>query len=196
MKSAARLVLNTLGLLFASPFILLALFGLHVLRSERFYFDAAYALAIIPGFAGFAVRRAFYWSVLPTSHWDLGIDFGSVITHPTTIVGRNIYIGTYSLIGRCHIGDNVQIGSRVSILSGRGQHKFHDTDNARFGEMRFQEILLGENSWVGEASVVMADLGKGCGVGAGSVVVHAVPDGTIVAGNPAQPIGVRGRPAD
>jgi acetyltransferase-like isoleucine patch superfamily enzyme len=116
-----------------------------------------------------------------------------VNSYPTTTVGKNVYIGCHSLIGRCHIGDNVQIGSRVSILSGRRQHSFHESDNTNFEEKSFSEILIGENSWVGEAAVVMADLGNGCGVGAGSVVVHPVAEGTIVAGNPARQIGVRGK---
>jgi len=39
--------------------------------------------------------------------------------------------------------------------------------------------------------VVMADVGRECVVGAGSVVVRPIPDGALVGGNPAQVLGYR-----
>lgn len=192
MKTAVRSVLNAAGLLVAIPFILWGQLGLQLFGTERLYVESAYALSILPGYPGFVVRRAYYWAMIRECHWDLGIDFGSVITHVTARLGRNIYIGSYSLIGRCRMEDNVRVGSRVSILSGRRQHSFHDAGADRFEEStQFQEVFVGKNTWIGEASVIMADLGVGSGVGAGSVVVQRVPEGTIVAGNPARSIGVR-----
>jgi acetyltransferase-like isoleucine patch superfamily enzyme len=192
VRATVRMVLNAAGLVAAAPFILWAQIGLRLFSTERQYVESAQALAVAPGYVGFVLRRAFYRCVLRECYWDLGIDFGSIVTHATARLGRNIYIGSYSLIGRCHMGSNVRIGSRVSILSGRHQHSFRDAGFGNFEEStQFREIEIGSDTWIGEASVVMADLGVGCGVGAGSVVVKPVPDGTIVVGNPARAVGTR-----
>jgi virginiamycin A acetyltransferase len=192
VKSSLRTVLNAFGLVIASPYIAWGKLGL-LLGTERLYVEAAYALSICPGYLGAVIRRAYYWALLPESAWDLGVEFGSVITHADARMSRDVYIGSYCLIGRCRIGSGVLIASRVSVLSGRRQHRFHD-ERAGFGE-RFQEIAIGEGAWIGEGSVVMADVGRGAIVGAGSVVVKPVPDGATVAGNPARPLG-SSSPAD
>lgn len=54
--------------------------------------------------------------------------------------------------------------------------------------MRVRETRIGYNSVVGSNSVILpgVKVGRHCGVLAGSVVTKDVPDGTVVAGNPAQ----------
>jgi virginiamycin A acetyltransferase len=186
MKTALRTVLNGIGLVIAIPFIIWGKLGV-LFGSERLYVESAYALSIAPGYMGAVIRRAFYWALLPESPWDLGVEFGSVITHADARMSKNVYIGSYCLIGRCRIGSGVLIASRVSVLSGRRQHRLHD-EGASYEE-RFQEITIDQGAWIGEGSVVMANVGKGAIVGAGSVVVKPVPDGATVAGNPAKPLG-------
>jgi serine acetyltransferase len=53
----------------------------------------------------------------------------------------------------------------------------------------FQKIGMGEKNWIGNSAVVMTHIGKGCTVGAGSVVVQSVTDGQSVVGNPAWVVG-------
>lgn len=52
-------------------------------------------------------------------------------------------------------------------------------------------IKVGDYSYIGEACLVMpgVEIGSNCVVGAGSVVTKSVPDGMMVAGNPAKIIG-------
>ncbi|MCP5007919.1 MAG: acyltransferase, partial [Planctomycetes bacterium] len=50
----------------------------------------------------------------------------------------------------------------------------------------FEKISIGEDTWIGNGSVVMANIGKKCIVGAGSVVTKDVEEYSIVAGNPAK----------
>jgi acetyltransferase-like isoleucine patch superfamily enzyme len=52
-----------------------------------------------------------------------------------------------------------------------------------------QRVHVGAETWVGEAAVLMADVGSRCIVAAGSVVSAPVPDNRIVGGNPARLIG-------
>ncbi|MFC6649571.1 glycosyltransferase [Paenibacillus rhizoplanae] len=49
-------------------------------------------------------------------------------------------------------------------------------------------LIIGEGSWIGAHSSILGPvkIGKGCVVGAGSVVLRDVPDYCVVAGNPAE----------
>ena len=50
-------------------------------------------------------------------------------------------------------------------------------------------MTVGSQTWIGEAAVVMADVGSQCIVAAGSVVASRVADRSIVAGNPCRYVG-------
>jgi acetyltransferase-like isoleucine patch superfamily enzyme len=79
------------------------------------------------------------------------------------------------------------IGSRASIPSGGQQHRFLASGSWSPTEASaMRPVTIGDNTWVGEGAVVMADIGTQCMVAAGSVVAAAVPDGIMVAGNPAR----------
>src|SRR5262249_40448455 len=113
------------------------------------------------------------------------ISFGALIVHRTAAIGRNAYIGPYSIIGAASIGDDVKIASRASILSGRRQHEVGGVGRAGAAP-RPAGGGMGEGSWIGEGAIVMANVGCNSIVGAGSVVVRDVPDGVTVVGNPAR----------
>jgi acetyltransferase-like isoleucine patch superfamily enzyme len=53
-------------------------------------------------------------------------------------------------------------------------------------------VVIGENVWIGDNSIIIgpATIGRGAIVGANSVVRGAVPSNTIVAGAPAKPIKI------
>ena len=55
----------------------------------------------------------------------------------------------------------------------------------------YTKVNIGQNSWVGNGALIMADVGENCVVAAGSVVINAVPDNAIVGGNPAKVIKLR-----
>jgi acetyltransferase-like isoleucine patch superfamily enzyme len=77
-------------------------------------------------------------------------------------------------------------------MSGKGQHNFDDLDTPIKDQGGvFQKIVIGKNCWLGNGSMIMANIGDGCIVGAGSVVINDVPANSIVAGNPAKVIKSR-----
>lgn len=88
------------------------------------------------------------------------------------------------------IGDYVRIAKGTSFYTHGGlvslRKYYNDDDIDQFGK-----ISIGDYSYVGENCMIMqgVKIGKNCLVGGGSVVTKSVPDGCMVAGNPAKFIG-------
>ena len=81
---------------------------------------------------------------------------------------------------------DVTVGSNVDLLSGRRQHGFaksHVPVQQQAG--RYERIRIGANSWIGNSSVIMADIGEQSVIGAGSVVVKPIERDSVAVGNPA-----------
>ena len=68
----------------------------------------------------------------------------------------------------------------------------HDLRRADF-DSRFGPVWIGDRVFIGSMVLVLPGvrIGNGAAVGGGSVVAADVPDGVIVAGNPAVPVGER-----
>ncbi len=153
--------------------------------------------ALLPGLPGKYVRKCYYYLTLGACTLDWEIGFLSYFTDRRAEVGRRVYIGVGSYVASATIGDGCLIGSRVSIVGGKRQHKFGpDGRLTPFDPVEAQQVRIGEETWIGEGAVLMADVGSRCIVAAGSIVSNAVPDGRIVGGNPARPIGKTGPWAD
>ncbi|MGH8276853.1 MAG: hypothetical protein ACRETH_09175, partial [Steroidobacteraceae bacterium] len=123
---AARRVLKAAGfalsLVAASPLIVVAWLEKRLTRSEALFLLASETLAIVPGFPGWLLRGAYYCGTLDRCSWEVRLGFGSLFTHRNAAVGSRVSTGAYCVIGHADIGDDVMIGSRVSIPSGRRQH--------------------------------------------------------------------------
>jgi acetyltransferase-like isoleucine patch superfamily enzyme len=155
-------------------------------RNETFNFWA-HVFACAPGLPGMYLRRAFYQWTLEDCAPDCFIGFGTVFTQREVRVEQGAYVGPYSLVGAATLRRGCLIGSRTSIVSGRNMHELQPDGTwgpTRPGTLR--PVDVGEYSWIGEASTLIADIGRGALVGAGSVVAAPVPPGVMVAGNPAR----------
>ena len=77
-------------------------------------------------------------------------------------------------------------------MSGKNQHNIDDP-SVPIKEQggTFTKVTIGENCWVGNGALIMADIGDNAVVAAGAVVIHAIPENAIVAGNPAKVIRQR-----
>jgi virginiamycin A acetyltransferase len=152
----------------------------------RWFAACAELLSLVPGTAGSMTRKAFYAASTRGCAERAYLSFGVLLVWRSVSIGDDVYIGPYSVIGSATIARGVKIASRVSIMSGRHQHGRHaPSSDAR---PQLQPVSIGVDSWIGEGAIVMADVGERCIVGAGSVVVHPVADGEVVAGNPARPL--------
>lgn len=107
---------------------------------------------------------------------DVLVDDGSMI-----MAQKRISIGSHSMISAgCFITDfnhDVRDTKRTIVLQGYIR----------------KQVMIGKDVWIGAHSVVLpgVHIGDGAVVGAGSVVTKDVSPYTIVAGNPAKPIGHR-----
>jgi acetyltransferase-like isoleucine patch superfamily enzyme len=161
-------------------------------RGDAVFQSYSQIMSLVPGVQGEYVRRAFYALSLPRCGRDFTVGFGTVFSKQQVEVGDRVYIGMHCTIGNVVLEDHVTIGSNVDILSGTAQHNFDDPDvpiQDQGGS--FVTIRIGANSWLGNGTIVMADIGPGCIVGAGSVVVKPLSDRVIAAGNPARVIRER-----
>lgn len=143
-------------------------------------------LSLVPGHSGVFLRRGFYLMTLERCARDVCISFGTLVCHRQVRIGSQVYIGGRCTIGTCDIGDFALIGSNVDILSGNRQHSSSDPSLPRSVQKgTFQTIRIGRNTWLGNSTVIMADVGDDSIIGAGSVVVKPIPSHSVAVGNPA-----------
>ena len=162
------------------------------LESDSLFSSFSQLLSLLPGKTGTYLRAGFYHFTLTLCSKDVVICFMVLLSQRDTEIESGVYIGPGCNIGRCKIGKNTLLGSSVHIMSGTGQHRFEDL-NIPIKDQggSFEKITIGEDCWVGNGALILANIGNKCVVGAGSVVVNTVPDCSIVAGNPAKVIRTR-----
>ncbi len=184
--------LQSLFLAPAGLFYALMLLCAFIAGKKRAFMSMSQFLALWPGLAGIWLRAAFYRLALTHSSQHTVIEFLTTFSSREARLAPHVSIGSGCNIGRVEIGEDCIIGSQATLLSGRRQHSFADPHTPiRLQEGIFEKITLGRDCWIGNGSVVMADIGEGSVVAAGSVVVRPVPPFSIVAGNPAKVIGSR-----
>ncbi len=172
---------------FTWPFSLVSILDYKVRGSEQSFQFCAMFLSLLPGRIGIYIRSSFYMQTLYRSSYDLHVGFCSWFAHPTAEVGKNIGLGSFSIIGTATIENNVLIGSRVSILSGKFQHgNWKDGINVEDKDVRYDRVKIGKNSWLGEGCIIMSDIGSNCIVSAGSVVTKPMKSNATAIGNPAR----------
>jgi len=113
-------------------------------------------------------------------------------------IGRNSHIGEHCYLwagesaGRIIIGDHVSLAPEVFITASDYQFKA----GVPFQQQpkREQDVVLGNDIWLGTKVIVTAGvtIGDGCIIGAGAVVTRDIPAGSIAVGVPAKVVAKRG----
>src|SRR5262245_45843107 len=168
------------------PLWLLTLASKALLRSDGVFLFCTELLSMAPGKSGIFLRRGYYAMTLDRFAWDCQIGFGTTFSHLRVEIEPQVVIGRNCTIGRARIRHGAAIGSNVDILSGRRQHVATEPGvPVQFQAGQFTQLEIGANAWLGNSSVIMDDVGEEAVIGAGSVVVHAIPPFATAAGNPA-----------
>jgi acetyltransferase-like isoleucine patch superfamily enzyme len=174
----------------AIPVLLLIL----LLRSRCLAFTTgSRALALVPGFMGVWWRRQWYERTLERCGVNLYVDWMAAFKTARARVGDRVFVGTFCWLGEVQIGDDVMLGGHITVLSGARHHNFDRVDvpmNAQRGSL--SHIRIGNDVWVGDGSIIMADVATGSVVGAGSVVTRVFEPFSVLAGVPATLIRRRG----
>lgn len=195
MKKALKILANGLSLALVSPAFVCYRIGCLALGSGKVFPGWSQAISLLPGLSGAYFRRAFYKLVLPRCGTDSFLNFGTTFSHPTAEVGHKVYVGAYCCLGDVTLEDDVLLGSHVSIMNGSGQHGIERLDvPIREQAGVWPHITIGADTWIGDRAVVMANVGKHCVIGAGSVVTKPIPDYAIAIGSPARVVRFRNHP--
>lgn len=166
-----------------------------LLGSERAFQGASQFCALFPGKSGELFRAAFYRLSLPASSQDTATGFLTTFSHPEATLGRNVSTGVCCNIGYAHIGNDCILASMVCVASGKRQHSFDDAATPiRLQKGEKSPVHIGQDCWIGAGAVILADVGEGSVVAAGSVVADAVPPYSVAAGVPAKVVKQRARP--
>lgn len=134
------------------------------------------------------------------------------VNHPVVIralksvavlsIGSNVRMSgvTICAASKVVIGDRCVIGANATIVDT----DFHAMDPVLrslpedFENAVSDPVMIGNDVFVGGNSIILkgVEIGDGAVIGSHSVVTKNVPAGTIVAGNPAKPVGVVDRLQD
>jgi acetyltransferase-like isoleucine patch superfamily enzyme len=121
--------------------------------------------------------------------------------HPEIAIGDDVCFSDgvhISSIASIAIGSHSLFGSRIYVSDhNHGIYRGEPQSSPEEAPARRLlggggPVVIGENVWVGDNSVIIgpATIGRGAIIGANSVVRGVVPSNTIVAGAPAKPIKI------
>lgn len=199
MKRALKSIAASAGLVCVSPLLVVDVLvrRLSPRRAEQVFQGSTQLLALLPGLPGNFMRAAFLRRTLSGFGTNASVGFCSTFATREVSIGEQVYVGAFCHLGHAVIGRDTMLGNNVTLLSGKHAHGSDRTDvPMQFQETGHQTLQIGEDVWIGNGAIVMADVGAHSIVGAGSVVVKPVAAYSVVAGNPARLIRQRERPSD
>jgi acetyltransferase-like isoleucine patch superfamily enzyme len=158
-----------------------------ILGPNRALEASSQALAIVPGLTGEYLRRAFLGRVLARCHWTSAVEFGTIFSQADARIDENVYVGPRCHLGLVHLERDVLLAAGVHIPSGADTHGTAELDRPIREQPGLRTVVrVGQGTWIGSAAIILADVGKHCVIGAGTVVTKPLPDYVVAVGVPAR----------
>lgn len=106
-------------------------------------------------------------------------------------IGERCYLWAGRSSGEIHIGNHVSLAPEVFVTAA--DYQFIKGRPFRDQPMREQNVVIGDDVWLGARVIVTAGvtIGSGCIVGAGAVVTKDLPPDAIAVGIPARVVAQR-----
>lgn len=116
-------------------------------------------------------------------------------------IKNNVWVGHYCLldgIGGIEIEEGVNIASHTCIYTHSSENairllgeKFIEVPACDRPGYIIESVRIGAYTFIGTSSVILSgtSIGKGCIIGAGSIVKGVFPDHSVIVGNPAKIVG-------
>jgi bifunctional UDP-N-acetylglucosamine pyrophosphorylase/glucosamine-1-phosphate N-acetyltransferase len=106
---------------------------------------------------------------------ERGVHMGNFGEVKNSTLGPGVKMGHFSYVGDAQIGANVNVSAGVITCNFDGVNK--------------NKTVVGDNAFIGSDTMLVApvNVGENARTGAGSVVTHDVPAGSLVYGVPAKP---------
>ncbi len=140
-----------------------------------------------------AIRRFCGRLMLEQCGTNVNIEKNAIFS-PKTTLGNNSGIGINAKIyGECHIGNDVMMGTDVTIITRNHRHDRTDIPMRLQGFEEEKPVYIGNDVWLGDRAMIMpgVHIGSGSIIAAGSIVTKDIPDYSIVGGVPARIISKR-----
>ena len=192
MREALKVVARAAALVAVLPALASYVIRAGLMGRDRALQGSTQMLALIPGLRGEYLRRAFLARTLAGCHATAAISFGTIFSRTEARIDERVYIGPGCNLGFVHIERDALLGSGVHVTSGSQTHGTGDVDTPIRDQPGHPTLVtIGTGAWIGNAAVIMADVGRHSIVGAGAVVTRPVPDSVVAAGVPARIIRYR-----
>lgn len=112
----------------------------------------------------------------------------------------NVEIGDFSgigvdceILGPTVIGKNVMMGPEVIIYTRNHKFTKKEVPIQEQGFEDYKPVIISDDVWIGRRVIILpgVNIGKGCVIGAGSIVTKSFPPYSVIGGNPAKLIKTR-----
>jgi maltose O-acetyltransferase len=137
-----------------------------------------------------AIRREVCSKIFYYSGANINVNSGAYFGN-----GLKISIGSDSSIGQnCQIANDVTIGSDVMmapevIIFSVGHQTSNTSTSIRLqGNVPARPVIIGDDVWIGQRSIILpgVTVGSGSIIGSGAVVTKNIAPFSVVGGNPAR----------
>jgi len=117
---------------------------------------------------------------------------------PVLRIGDDVWVRPFCTISAAEsvvIEDHVVLSAFTTVIDS--DHTTAPSANVLWNPLKTSPVRIGSGTWIGERVAVLrgSNIGRGCVIGANSVVRGEIPDHSVAVGAPARVVGTTDGPA-